>query len=74
MPSELCRRSTVVEDLQVFVALGIRPWTEEHARSFLRAAVNHRLYALFAVAISLGLRGGELLGPRWSDVDLDARG
>jgi integrase len=51
----------------------IQPWTEEQARDFLKAAASHRLYALFVEAIGLGLRRGELLGLRWSDVGLDAR-
>lgn len=50
----------------------IHPWTETEARAFLTAARAHRLHALFVVALALGLRRGELLGLRWSDVDLDA--
>jgi integrase len=36
----------------------------------LTAARTDRLYARYAVAISLGLRRGEALGLRWQDVDL----
>lgn len=43
----------------------------EEARSFLAAAREDRLYALYAVALSLGLRRGEALGLRWSEVDLE---
>lgn len=32
---------------------------------------EHRLCALFAVGVALGLRKGELLALRWEDVDLD---
>lgn len=49
----------------------IRPWTDAEARAFLSATRDHRLYALFVTALGLGLRRGELLGLRWSDVDLD---
>ena len=49
----------------------VRPWTPEKAERFLEAAAGDRLYALFAVGVALGLRRGELLGLRWSDVDLD---
>ena len=42
------------------------------ARAFLVAAREHRLEALFTVAIAVGLRLGEALGLRWQDVDLDA--
>lgn len=47
------------------------PWTSKEARQFLAAAQADRLYAVYAVALSLGLRRGEALGLRWVDVDLD---
>src|ERR1017187_2992523 len=31
----------------------------------------HRLYALYVLALCLGLRRGELLGLHWTDIDLD---
>ncbi len=43
------------------------------ARRFLTLAANDRLEALFVLAITMGLRRGELLGLRWEDVDIDAR-
>jgi integrase len=46
------------------------PWSAEDARRFLAAVREDRLYALYAVALTLGLRRGELLGLRWVDVDL----
>jgi integrase len=51
----------------------IQPITPEQARSFLEVLNGNRLEALFAVALSLGLRRGEALGLRWSDIDFDAR-
>lgn len=47
-------------------------FTPEQANSFLDFIKGHRLEALFVMALSLGLRRGELLGLHWSDVDLDA--
>jgi integrase len=38
----------------------------------LEAAQGERLDALFVLALSSGMRLGELLGLRWRDVDLDA--
>lgn len=49
----------------------VQPWSPEEAAAFLVAVAYHRLYALFAVGVALGLRKGELLALRWSDVDLD---
>jgi integrase len=48
--------------------------TAEQARSFLKAAQGDRLEALlYVLAISTGMRQGELLGLRWQDVDLKRR-
>ncbi|MCX5169627.1 site-specific integrase [Streptomyces antibioticus] len=49
----------------------IRPWTLEETLSFLEAARKDALYAAFVLAVAMGLRRGELVGLRWSDVDLD---
>jgi integrase len=51
----------------------IRPLTAEEARRFLQAAKGERFEALYTLALFSGLRRGEILGLRWSDVDLDAR-
>jgi integrase len=51
----------------------VKPLTEDAARQVLAVAASHRLAALFRVALMMGLREGEVLGLRWSDVDLDAR-
>src|SRR5262245_18943712 len=51
----------------------MQPWTDEEARVFLTASWQHRLHALFVVALALGLRRGELLGLRWADVDTTAK-
>ena len=44
-------------------------WTAQETAQFLGASEGHRLYALFYLALSAGLRCGELLGLRWSDLD-----
>jgi len=49
------------------------PLTAEEARQLLDAARGNRLEALYVLALTTGLRRGELLGLRWQDVDLDAR-
>lgn len=45
--------------------------TEEDARAVLDAVRGTRLEAVVSVGLALGLRSGEILGLRWSDVDLD---
>ena len=49
-----------------------QPLNPEQARALLVRSADHRLGALFAVAVALGLRLGEALGLRWEDVDLEA--
>ncbi|MFD3569698.1 tyrosine-type recombinase/integrase [Streptomyces sp. NPDC058667] len=49
----------------------IEPYSVEEVRSLLRAADKRRNAARWAVALSLGLRQGEALGLKWTDVDLD---
>lgn len=53
------------------VARAIAPLNVEQATTFLSAAANHRLEALFSVALACGLRLGEALGLKWEDVDLE---
>jgi integrase len=42
-------------------------------RDLLATLEGHRLQGLFATAVMLGLRRGELIALRWSDVNLDIR-
>lgn len=44
-------------------------WTSQEAVRFLDVSRVHRLYALFYLALSTGMRRGELLGMRWSDLE-----
>lgn len=50
----------------------IEPFTVEEVRRLLRAAEKRRNSARWAVALALGLRQGEALGLKWTDVDLTA--
>jgi len=45
-------------------------WDDAEARAFLDAARDDRLYALYVLALSTGMREGELLALRWRDVRL----
>ncbi len=50
----------------------VQPFTEEEALRLLDAVTGDRLAALYAAAIALGLRQGELLGLMWEDIDFDS--
>ncbi|MDX2649078.1 tyrosine-type recombinase/integrase [Streptomyces sp. PA03-1a] len=48
----------------------VRPLDAAEAKMLLKAARDHRLYALWLLLVSTGLRRGEVLGLTWADVDL----
>lgn len=50
----------------------IRPLTSVQARTLLATAVGDPLEALYVLALSTGMRQGELLGLTWAAVDLTA--
>jgi integrase len=49
----------------------VHPLSPEQARTFLAAIGGDRFEALYLLALGCGLRQGEILGLRWSDLDLD---
>jgi integrase len=49
------------------------PWEPAQVGTFLDTAAEHRLGALFEVAVFTGLRRGELLGLGWEDIDFTRR-
>jgi integrase len=50
----------------------VDPLDVGEARALLKQVAGHRLGSLFTVALALGLRQGECVGLKWSDVDLEA--
>jgi len=48
-------------------------FTADEGRRFLDAAEGDRLGALFMIALSLGLRKGEVIGLKRADIDLESR-
>ena len=48
----------------------VSPLDPDEARQFLEAIAGDRLEAAYLLALAAGLRQGEILGLRWSDVDL----
>jgi integrase len=53
---------------------GVQSWNAATARDFLAASLasGDRLHPLWVLLATTGMRRGEALGLRWSDVDLDA--
>lgn len=47
------------------------PLTEEQAQQFREAVIGDRFEALYTLALTTGMREGELLALRWQDVDLE---
>jgi integrase len=47
-----------------------KPFESDEAKQFLKSANDHRLFALWALLLGLGMRGGEALGIRRKDIDL----
>ncbi len=50
----------------------MKVWTTDQARTFLASQVDNRLYGAYQLLLYTGMRRGEALGLKWSDVDLDA--
>ncbi len=49
-------------------------WTPEQASAFLAATAGDRMQACWLLALSTGMRRGELAGLSWSDLDLERGG
>ena len=45
-------------------------WTAKQLGTFLEATKNDRYYAAYLLAVTTGMRRGEILGLRWRDIDL----
>lgn len=48
-------------------------WNEEEIHRFLSFAKDSRYYAAFLLALTTGMRQGEILGLRWKDIDVENR-
>ena len=49
----------------------IKPPSVEQAAALLKAAVGNRFEAVFILAVTTGLRQGELFGLQWPEIDLE---
>jgi integrase len=67
----LIRNVARLVELPGWVRQTIVPWTVDEARSFLTVIRDDPLYPAFVLLLLYGLRRGEVLGLRWTDIDLD---
>jgi len=74
---EACRRGHVARNVAALAkpprvqSEPVEPFTVAEVQAILAAAARRRNSARWAVALALGLRQGEALALRWSDLDLD---
>jgi integrase len=72
MREELVSRNVArLVELPTWERDDIVPWTSDEARRFLESARGDALHAAFVLLMLCGLRRGEVLGLRWSDVAFD---
>jgi integrase len=50
----------------------MKVWTASELRAFSTSVASHRWAGVWSLLATTGMRRGEMLGLRWSDVDLDA--
>jgi len=58
-------------DLPKYERKAITPWTGEQAVAFLDACDGHRWALGYFLLLTYGMRRGEVLGLRWSDIDFE---
>ena len=68
----VARNVAELADAPRLIRKEIQPFSPDQARRFLAAAEGDRFEPLWILAITSGLRQGELLGLQWGDVDLEA--
>jgi integrase len=74
MREELIPRNVArLVELPAWQRKDIQPWTAEQAAEFLSAARSDPLYPAFLLLMLYGLRRGEVVGLRWSDINPDQR-
>ena len=66
----MTRDVSVLVDRPYFKSREMRPLSHEETNAFLDVARGHWLEPLFRLALTTGMRVGELLALRWRDVDL----
>ena len=70
--SRVARNVCTLVDAPSLQRKEIEPLRADEARRLLEAAKQGRNAARWSIALALGLRQGEALGLKWSDIDFDA--
>ena len=52
---------------------GIQAWASDELQAFLSHVKDSRLAAIWRISAMTGMRRSEILGPRWSDLDVVPR-
>jgi integrase len=47
----------------------LQTWTKEEVNKFLAQAKKHKYFIIYYLAVNTGMRRGELIGLKWSDID-----
>ncbi len=68
----IAKNPAVAAKLPKLTRFRCEPLTAEQAKALIASLDAHTYRALFVVALTTGLRQGELLAVRWEDVDLEA--
>ena len=75
---QACREELISRNVAKLVQSNVRdagqhePYSVDESKRLLAHAQRHRLHALWVLLVMLGIRRGEVLALRWTDVDLDA--
>ncbi len=68
---KLSRNPSAAADQPAASRSKVRAWSDRELRQFLAHVESDRLYALWRLAATTGMRRGELLGTTWRYLDLD---
>lgn len=70
--ADLPTRPAPTTDDEDQAPMELQVWSPEQLRAFLAGVADDRMAAAWRLAATTGMRRGELVGLRWTDVDLEA--
>lgn len=69
----IIRNATDAADQPRKTAVEMKVWNPDELRRFVEYTATDRLAAAWHLLVTTGMRRGEVLGLRWSDIDLEGR-